>query len=76
MENIKDKLLKNLVEMLSISEEKAEEVIIFLTETHGVESIENVRLLKEEDLAPVLKTIQRRKFLLSWAPQSKKYLTI
>lgn len=67
----KDSLKENITGILRCLEEKAEEVASFLIEEQGVESFEDLRLLNEEDLSSVLKTVQRRKLLLAWTCQSK-----
>lgn len=71
MENFKEMLTKSLIEILNLTPEKAEEIYNFLSDKHGLECIEDLRLLNEDDLAPVMKTVQRRKFLLFCIPQSK-----
>lgn len=72
----KESLKKNIIEILRCSDEKSEEVASFLVDEQGVESFEDLSLLNEEDLSSVLKTVQRRKFLLAWTSQSKNHFIV
>lgn len=67
----KETLKMQIQQVLPLSDEKAEQICNFLIEEHGVENFEDLSLLTDDDLKSVLKTVQRKKLLLNWIPQSK-----
>lgn len=73
MADFKEIITSNITGVLkSASQELIQNIARILIEEIGIENIQDLQLIREEDLQTLgLKPMQKRKLLLAWQPKGK-----